>query len=430
MTYAEAERYLVSLRRGGIRPGLERMERGLSLRGDPHRRLRVVHVAGTNGKGSVARMIQCILTAAGYRTGLYSSPSVTGTCDTITVDGVPILPEVFAEQVSVWRECQSHMGDGGTLSEFELVTALALEYFAQQRVDVCVLECGLGGRQDATNICPPPLAAVLTPIALDHRDLLGNTVEAIAAEKCGILKPPCRVIASPTQTPEVLAVIYACAATQGLTVRQPQSAAATLLAQGMDGLQFSYAGEVYATPLVGAFQLDNALTALETVAALGECGFAVDVAACRAGLAAATLPCRQEVVSRAPLVMLDGAHNPHAIAALVDTVRREMAGEPLTLMIGMLRDKDTAACAALLAPLAAHVICCTPPSGRALEAATLAEQFVAAGAPYVIAVPEPAAALTTARTLVDTRPLLVGGSFYTAAAVRPLLLSCDEKNAN
>lgn len=427
MTYTETEQYLISLRGGGIRPGLARMERAMELVGNPHRRLRVVHVAGTNGKGSTARMIQCILTAAGYRTGLYSSPAVTGLCDTITVDGEPIAPDTLAALATVWQSRQPQMGDCGELSEFEFVTALTLDYFARERVEVCVLECGLGGRQDATNICPPPLAAVLTPIARDHTAFLGDTVEAIAAEKCGILKPPCRVITSPAQSPQALAVVYEQAARHGLTVRQPNRAAATLLARRAGEVRFAYGGEEYTVPLGGAFQVDNALTALETAAALAECGFVLDAAACRAGLAAAILPCREEVVSRTPLILLDGAHNPHGIAALAQTIREDLSGAPLTLLIGMLRDKDTAACAAQLAPLVARVVCCTPPCERALDAKQLAAQFQAAGVREVTALPDPAAALAAARALAGEGPLLVGGSFYTAAAIRPLLLPNGER---
>lgn len=419
MTFEEAMRYYESLHRGGIRPGLDRMRRAMELAGDLHRHLRVVHVAGTNGKGSTARMIQSMLTAAGWRVGLYSSPAVTGVCDTITVDGTPISPETFATLTSTWKDRQPSMGEVGELSEFEMVTALALDWFRQERVDVCVLECGMGGREDATNICPPPLAAVLTPIALDHTAFLGDTLEAITAEKCGIIKPPCAVVTSPAQSPEALAVIYGHAAEKGLTVRQPGRGAATLLSRRAGEVTFSFDGEEYTVPLGGAFQMDNALTALETVDALAAAGFPVDTAAKKQGLATATLPCRQEVVCRTPLRLIDGAHNPHGVAALAEALR-EM--QPLTLLFGMLRDKDTAACTALLAPLATHVVCCTPPSERALPAAELAAGFRAAGAADVQAMEDPAEALRLAEKLAGENPLVVGGSFYTAAAVRPYMI--------
>ncbi len=288
MTCQEALDFLDSAKSAGIRPGLARIEELLTLLGNPHRRLRVVHVTGTNGKGSTARMIQCQLTAAGYVTGLYSSPAVTGLWDTMTIDGAAISEERFAEGMTALRTAAEQMADRP--SEFELTTALCFWFFAQERVDVAVLECGLGGREDATNVCPPPLAAVLTPVALDHTVLLGDTVEAITREKCGILKPPCTVIASPGQPVEALAELLVCAAEKGLTVRQPNRAAARIVEEDWGHLVFSYGDERYTLPLGGGFQLDNALTALETVGALEEKGFPVPMEARTAGLAAATMP--------------------------------------------------------------------------------------------------------------------------------------------
>lgn len=419
MTYEEALVFLENAKSAGIRPGLSRIEELLHLVGDPQRQLRVIHVAGTNGKGSTARMIQCLLTAAGHMTGLYSSPAVTGLRDTITIDGAAISKEAFAEGMTVLRRAAERMTD--MPSEFELTTALCFWQFARERVDIAVLECGLGGLEDATNICPPPLAAVLTPVALDHTALLGNTIEAITRQKCGILKPPCAVIASPGQPVEALGEILACAAEKGLTVRQPNRMAADVLEEGWGRLAFKNGGVRYTLPLSGAFQLDNALTALETADALAERGVLVPPEVRPAGLAAAAMPCREEVAGWSPLVLLDGAHNPHAAAQLAETVRRYGVGGPLTLLTGMLRDKDTAACAALLAPLCAHVVCCTPPSPRALPAAQLAAQYRAI-CPDVETVPEPAEALAKAREKAGENALLVAGSFYLAAAVRPLLL--------
>ncbi len=433
MTYGEALAYCEALRAGGIRLGLDRLRRALALAGDPHRRLRVVHVAGTNGKGSVARMVQCILTAAGYRVGLYSSPSVTGICDTVTLDGEGISRERFAALITQWAEIQDTLEEAEKLTEFELLTAAAFTCFAEERVDICVLECGMGGAEDATNVCPPPLAAVFTPIAMDHAAFLGDTVEAIARQKIGIIKAPCAVVTSPAQSVDALAVLYETAAEQGLTVHMPSGSAATLLDSRVGETHFSLGDTEYTVPLGGAFQAENALTALETVRMLGACGFEVHEETCRQGLAMATLPCRQEVVCRAPLIVLDGAHNPHGVRETTAVLRKiaDVSGVRPTLLYGMLRDKDTAACAALLAPHAARVVCCTPPSERALSAEELAAQFTAAGACEVYAVPSPRTAWETARTLAEDAPLFAGGSFYTAAAIRPLACAfaatCENK---
>ena len=336
MTCAEALQYIEELKPGGMKLGLDRMRRGLELLGHPERRLRVVHVAGTNGKGSTARMVQAIATAAGYATGLFSSPAVIGLRETITVDGEAIPEAAFAGWVDRLRALQSDMGEAGGLSEFELTTLLALAWFAERNTDLCVIECGMGGREDATNVFDAPLAAVITPVALDHTAWLGGTAEEIAAHKCGIIKAPCGVVTAPDQDPDALAVIWETAARQGLTVRQPGTGAAPLLEASLGRTVFAYGEKRYTLPLTGAFQRDNALTALETVDCLRDKGYTFTEEAVAAGLAGAYLPCRQEVLRPDPLVLADGAHNPHGVAALADTLRRHRPQGGLTMVIGML----------------------------------------------------------------------------------------------
>lgn len=420
MNYAEAAAYLEGLKPGGMKMGLARMERILALCGNPERSLRTVHIAGTNGKGSTARMIQSICTAAGHRTGLYTSPEVTGLRDTITLDGEPIAEEEFAQLADMLRAHAEDMGEAGGLSAFEATTAIALLYFARRQADICVIECGLGGRDDATNVIPAPLAAVLTPLALDHTAMLGGTIGEIAANKCGILKPPCAVVCAPGQTPEALGVILEHAAQLGLTVYIPNSASAPVRAAELGRTAFAYGGGLYTLPLTGVFQRDNALTAIETVNCLRRQGITVAEDAVQRGLAGAVLPCRQEVLRRQPLVMMDGAHNPHGVAQLAETLRQHTAHEDLTLLIGMLRDKDTAACVRLLEPHCRRVVCCTPENPRALPAAELAAQF-SADIPVRIC-PNPHAALTEAQQWRPEAGLLVAGSFYLCATLRPGLI--------
>lgn len=420
MTYAEAAAYLYSLKPGGMKMGLARMQRILALCGNPERSLKTVHIAGTNGKGSTARMMQSICTAAGYRTGLYTSPEVTGLRDTVTINGEPIPETDFAQLTDELRAHAGDMGEAGGLSAFEAATAIALLYFAREHTDLCVIECGLGGRDDATNVIPAPLVAVLTPIALDHTAMLGSTVEEIAANKCGIMKPPCAVVCAPGQGPEALGVILERAAQLGLTVYIPNSAGAPVREAVPGRTSFVQGGRLYTVPLTGVFQRDNALTAIETVNCLRRQGFLITEEAVQQGLADAVLPCRQEVLRRQPLVMMDGAHNPHGVAQLAETLRQQAAGEDLTLLIGMLRDKDTAACVRLLQPYCRRVVCCTPENPRALPAAELAAQF-SPGIPVRVC-PEPRAALTMAREWQPKAGLLVAGSFYLCATLRPGLI--------
>ena len=421
MNFPQAMEAIDALKPSGMLMGLERMRLLLDLLGNPQDKLSVVHVAGTNGKGSTARMIQCMATAAGWKTGLYASPAVTGIRDTITVDGQPIPEQTFAELTARILALQPRLEEVGGLSEFELTTALALAYFAEAGTQLCVVECGLGGRDDATNVIGPPLLAVLTPMALDHTAMLGNTLEEIAANKCGILKSPAGVVAAPGQPPEALGVVLETAARRGLTVYTPNPAAAALLEEELGCLRFFYGGTVYTLPLTGAFQMENALTALEAARLLGMRGYPIPAQACVSGLAAATMPCRQEVVRRSPLLMMDGAHNPHGVAALRASLMKHLPGAPLTMVIGMLRDKNTAACAALLAPLCSRIICCTPDNARALEAEALAAQMREHCA-RVEAVPDPNEALKAALQEAGNAPVLVAGSFYLCAQLRPQLV--------
>lgn len=426
MTYKQALSYLKQCKAAGMTMGLSRMERIMELCGNPHRRLKTVHIAGTNGKGSTARMIQAIGAAAGYRVGLFSSPAVTGLRDTINVDNQAISEEAFAAWITRLKSEQPSMGPAGPCSEFELLTAAAFGWLAEQQTDFCVVECGLGGREDATNILPPPLIATFTPVSLDHTAILGTTVEAIARQKCGIIKPPCGIVTAPGQPPEALGVIYETAARWGLSVRQPHRASARITEEDWGRLCFSYDHMDITLPLTGRVQCDNALTAIETMRVLGEKGFPVTSEQICAGLSAVQMPCRQEILSRHPLRLLDGAHNPQGIARLAETLSR-LSVEPLVMLMGMLADKDVGAVMELLAPFCREMICCTPPyPERALPAVELAA-CAARGGVRAVAVPEPAAALAEAHRRAGDGPLLIGGSFYTCAAVRDLCVNTTQK---
>lgn len=422
MTYTEALSYIDALKPGGMKLGLARMERVLSLLGRPQDRLRVVHVAGTNGKGSTARMIQAMATANGCKTGLFTSPAVTGVRDTIQIDGAPIPKADFAALTGELAALAPAMEEVGGLSEFELLTALAIAWFAREGTGLCVIECGLGGRDDATNVFEHPLIAVLTPVGLDHTAVLGSTVEEIARVKCGILRPGCGVVCSPGQSEEALGVLLEEAAELGLTVHTPGTAAAPIREQTPEHLIFEWEGAPVRLSLTGDFQRDNALTALCTMQLLEARGFPFDRAKAVRALAEVRMPCRQEVLHRRPLRMLDGAHNPHGIRALVRTLSAvpEEERAPLTLLWGMLRDKDVRTCVSLLAPLAVRVVCCAPDNPRAMPGEALAALFREAGV-TAVSEDDPERAFSLAQQMAGEGPLLVGGSFFLASAIRPFL---------
>ena len=373
--------------------------------------MKFIQIAGTKGKGSTSTYLANILTAAGYRCGLFVSPHIRRENERVSVDG-RLIPDADLQRLL------AQTTESGYFRKFYQV---ALAWFAERNTDLCVIECGMGGREDATNVFDAPLAAVITPVALDHTAWLGGTAEEIAAHKCGIIKAPCGVVTAPDQDPDALAVIWETAARQGLTVRQPGTGAAPLLEASLGRTVFAYGEKRYTLPLTGAFQRDNALTALETVDCLRDKGYTFTEEAVAAGLAGAYLPCRQEVLRPDPLVLADGAHNPHGVAALADTLRRHRPQGGLTMVIGMLGDKDTAACAALLAPLCAHIVCCAPANARALPAEELAEQL-RPGCGDVRTAGSPRQALRLAEELAHGGDLLVAGSFFLAAELRPLLL--------
>ncbi|MDD2361977.1 MAG: bifunctional folylpolyglutamate synthase/dihydrofolate synthase [Oscillospiraceae bacterium] len=421
MEYTKAVEYIDTLKSGGIKPGLERIKRILRLRGNPERKLKFIHVAGTNGKGSTARMIQSMLTAGGYKTGLYSSPCVTGLRDTITVDGTSISEEDFSDITCLLRSHQSDMGGAGEMSEFELTTALAFIYFEKQNTDICVVECGLGGQDDATNVIPPPLAAVITPVSSDHAALLGMTIAQITANKCGIIKPPCAVITSPAQDGDGLAVIMETAARHGLTVRIPSVGSAPVKSLALGSTEFIYDDMNIYLPLTGLFQRDNALTAIETVSAVEQAGFPVSKQHIIDGLRTAEMPCRQEVIRSSPLIMVDGAHNPHGVAALARTLSLHSLNG-LTLVVGMLADKDVAGCMSLLTPFCRRAVCCTPDNPRALPASDLAQILHNVATELVVEIADSAAAALQLAQSDAQAPLLITGSFYLAAPLRRLLI--------
>lgn len=418
MTYEEALAFLESRKVLGMQLGLERMHEALRLCENVHKRLRVVHIAGTNGKGSTAQLLAGAMSFCGYRVGVFSSPPLNGVCEVMCLDGKPIEKEAFATVMG--RVAALPV----PLTEYECLAVAALLWFYEQRIDLCVIECCMGGLTDATNVFDAPLATVFTPIALDHTAFLGETVEAIAEQKCGIMRAGCDVICSPGQSPEALGVIMERAAVLGCRVMVPCVGASPLSHNKGGNVSFLYGEWMCRLQLRGAFQRDNALTALEVLSCLKRKGFPLDTRMALQGMSLVTMPCRQELVCEEPPVMMDAAHNPHGIAALCETVRDTFTDLPVTAVWGMLRDKDVDACVQLLAPLCRRVICCTPESPRALKAEELAAKIAAIGVEALVCeVPQEA----FCAALHYEGACLVCGSFYLCGPLRPFILEMQQK---
>ncbi|MEG1633774.1 MAG: folylpolyglutamate synthase/dihydrofolate synthase family protein [Oscillospiraceae bacterium] len=380
MNYQEALKYIEGVSWLGSRPGLSRISELLSRLGNPQDALKYVHVAGTNGKGSTCAMLASVLRAAGFRTGLYTSPYLWSFNERMRVNGAAISDEALAETVSELAAAAEGMEDKCT--EFELITAGAFLWFKHEKCDVVVLEVGLGGRLDATNVINCPECAVITNIGLDHTEILGDTTEKIAFEKAGIIKGGPTV--SYEQTPEVAAVLRAACESRGSDLRFADFSDIIRHADGVRGQEFSLGdGARYKLPLLGEHQLRNAATALAALDVLRERGWRISDSALRRGLRTVCWPARFEVVMERPWFVVDGGHNPQCVETTAENLRRYFPERRRVLLIGVLADKDWRAMLDILAPAAEAFVAVTPDSPRALPAEELCAELQKYGKPAI-----------------------------------------------
>lgn len=400
----------------GQKPGLERIRRLLGRLGNPQEKLKFVHIAGSNGKGSTAAMLASVLTAAGLKTGLYTSPHLWRFHERFQVDGVPIPGEELVEiAVQVLAAAEDE-------TEFELMTAIGMVHFLRSKCDIVVLETGLGGRLDSTNIIPSPEAAVITHIGLEHTELLGDTLDKIAAEKAGIIKEGCSVVLYEQGFDlyglfeEICRFRYSRLALAGSPV---------VLSSGLEGQTFTYRGSgPYHIALLGEHQISNAAVVLETVKVLRQRGWEISEAALARGLEEARWPGRLELAWNSPNVILDGGHNPQCMEALARSLRGLYPEKKLLFLTGVLADKDYPAMMGELLPLAKEFFTITPDSPRAMSAQELADYLRGRGGR--------AAPCGTVREALDqvlaaAEPqdvVCVTGSLYMIGEVRHLLRLC------
>lgn len=372
--------YINTPRWQASRLGLERIRELLERLGRPQDRLKFVHVAGTNGKGSICAYLASILGAAGYRTGMFTSPYIERFEERIRVDGVMISPDELRDVTLAVREHAEAMAEetGDHPTEFELMTAVTLEHFARCGCDIVVLEVGLGGRLDSTNVIDAPEACVIARIGLDHTALLGNTLAAIAGEKAGIIKEGSAVVSWP-QEPEAMAVIEHAAAEHGCELRMPDFAQ---LEEGAvkweDGASpfrpFSYKEWAdLRTGILGSYQPQNATVALEAVDVLRGRGWRIPDEAVRVGVARTRWPGRFEIVEGGSspdgfAIVVDGGHNPQGARALADSLAEVFPGRKPVFVIGVLEDKDYPRMLEDVLPLGSAFVCVTPDNPRALPA--------------------------------------------------------------
>ena len=423
MDYEEAVARLEAPGNFGGKRGLGRIRRLLSLLGDPQERLRFVHVAGTNGKGTTCALLASVLKRAGYRTGLYQSPHVCDFRERIQVDGEMIPRDAFcgvAERVLAAAERMK--AEGETAAAFERFTAAAMVWFAERDCDVVVLEVGLGGRFDATNVIPRSLVSVITSVSLDHTKILGNTVEQIAYEKCGIIREGGSVVCCPGEPPDALEVIRSVVSERRGTLTDASALGVRALDSGLSGTELAYGASRLRLPFLGLHQVKNAAAALAAIEILRGEGFTIQEAAVSGGFSEARLPARQEVLSLSPTVLLDGAHNPEGVGALADTVSRFLSGKETVAVGGMLADKDARSSAAKLKGLFSTVFTVAPQSERALGADEFAGILRETGLDAHPAESVGAALDAAFSLLKPDGALVVFGSLYLAGEARPLLV--------
>lgn len=429
MALSQALRFLQPAAAPETRLGLDRIRALLHHLGNPQRGLRFVHVAGTNGKGSVCAMLASILQAAGYRTGRYTSPHLVRLNERIVVDEQEIADGDLIAATELVRQAVDRMWDPPT--EFERITAVGLLYFKQRRCDVVVLEVGLGGRLDATNVIDAPDAAVITHIALEHTQYLGDTLGKIAAEKAGIVKGGTPVVLS-AQSGQVETVVRQRCQERGAALHVTEPGLARAQDVGWLGQRLWYRGrENLQVPLLGAHQIQNALAVLDTVDVLAAMrGYHIPPQAVVQGLAQARWPGRLEVLRQRPLVLVDGAHNPDGAAQLAAFLDWRLPRGRLTVVMGVMADKDHLRMVRSVAPWAARFLAVTPDCPRALDAQTLCADIRAAtGLPAVVGgTVEEGLRLALGAGMAQDG-VLIFGSLYQVGAARACLLHGQQGQA-
>lgn len=419
MNVNEAIEYIHSVFWKGSIPGLSRTQELLRKMGNPEKKLKFVHIAGTNGKGSTAAMTASILRQAGYTVGLYTSPYIYRFHERMQVNGVEITDEELVEVTEFVKPFADSMAESPT--EFELVCGIAFEYFLRKKCDIVVLEVGMGGAFDATNVIECPEVAVITNIGLDHTEVLGDTLEKIAETKAGIFKEGGDAVIY-RGTPGVEQVFETICAQRNVSLKKADFDGLQLHSHGLEGQIFD-CGERknLHLPLLGIHQLKNAAVVLGIMDTLKNKGWNISEENIREGLRTVRWPGRFDIVGRDPLFIIDGGHNPQCIEALVLNIRDYLTGRKVIALTGVLADKDYGDMYKPVMPLVQEFVCITPPNPRKLEATELAAHLTATGA-RATACASIEEGVRTAITLAGKEGVvLCFGSLYTIGSIKETL---------
>lgn len=423
MQYEEALNYVHSLLTFGIRPGMERINALLSLLDNPQNKLKFIHVAGTNGKGSTCTMLSEICIHAGYKTGLFTSPYIIDFRERLQINGKMIEKEDFAELMDKIKPLVEKLSaENLQPTEFEVITAAAFLYFAEQKCDVVVLEVGLGGLLDSTNVIRTPLVSVIASVSMDHMNILGNTLGEIAEQKCGIIKENGVTVSYPLQQEEVLNKIRETSNSKNNKLLIPDMRNVNVIEQTISGTYIMYNNLELNIKLIGNHQIANCITAVTAVLAAKDRGLTkIDEKSIILGVSSARIPARMEVFDGKPLVILDGAHNADGIEVLAEGLKKYLSGRKIHAVMGMMADKEYLIALKEILPLCESLITTTPSNPRALSA----DDLMKCALPYgkkCTAINDPKEAYLYA--LKNTPPedvLLVCGSLYLSSDVRSVI---------
>ena len=373
MNYTEALDYMKKAAERGSVLGLSRITELLRLLGDPQDKVRTVHIAGTNGKGSFGAMLTSVLKSAGYRVGGFSSPALTGVTDSFRIGGEEISGEEFAELIGdIAPVCES-MEEKPT--EFEVLTAAAFELFVREGCDIAVVECGMGGDLDSTNVIKAPVLSVITNVQKDHAAFLGDTIGEIASHKCGIIKQG-RPVYFGGDSEEAYEIVMDTAGSAGAELFLPDYSQFSWSDESctLNGTDITYKGEKLHIPLLGTYQCENAVNVLSCIEILRREGIDIPADAVREGLENVKWHGRFEVLCREPLIIYDGAHNPDGIRCAADSIRRYF-DKRVIMLIGVMADKEYGLYADMLDGLVDTVFTVKPDNPRSLDSAALAQTF-------------------------------------------------------
>ena len=428
MTYNEAIDYIMSRRKFQKSSAHERIERLLELLGNPEKKLKFVHIAGTNGKGSVSTALSYILRNAGYRVGLFTSPFIVEFGERMQVNNAYISHSDIASLTALIKEKTDLMEKEDLHpTVFEVTTALALMYFAKEGCDIVFLECGIGGEHDSTNVIPAPLQSIFVSISLDHTEMLGDTVEKIAKEKSGIIKKGCRVVSYPDkgekfgyvpQPRDAVEVLFTKSLNEGCEFHMPDTDSLSLIKSDITGSEFICDGLNITTSLCGAHQIGNMLTVITSAKLLRQDGFDIKDSDITEGIASFRIPGRMEIVSTEPLIILDGGHNEGCMKALSNMIKTYLSDKKITLLMSFMKDKDYKKAMDYILPLCENAVFTVTDALRGESPEVLREIADEYGG-NTFCVSNSLDAYKKALSLTDKEGVLVvAGSFYLVSEIR------------